>query len=52
MNFIPTILRGYIMTKVNVKTSFFYIQALSTFFSGIYRIRQNYRIYGLSVAQP
>lgn len=52
MNFIETVLIGYIMTIVSVKISFFYIKALSTFFSGTYRKRQNYRMYGLSVAQP
>lgn len=52
MNFIATILIGYIMTEVKVKISFFHIKALSTFFSGTYRKRQNYCMYGLSVAQP
>lgn len=52
MNFIETVLVGYIMTTVNVKISFFYIKALSTFFSRTYRKRQNYRMCCLSAAQP
>jgi len=52
MNFIETVLVGYIMTTVNVKISFFYIKALSTFFSRTYRKRQNYCMCCLSAAQP